>query len=189
MNSTRYKYAYDDFEYEVLMKRDGGAINGYYPASYICVRMGTGAASGNLWYSGYVFGYTNEGDYSIWRMNKSGSATVIQPWTHSDEIVVRDWNWLKVVAEGSDFEFYINNELVNSFSDSTFTKGYVGVQMYRPPTGSSRLYLDEANLSIISADSLSANGVSGMSVNAQQAALNEEALSKKMTGTIQGHSE
>ena len=189
MTSARYTYIYDDLDYEVYMKREGTAINGSYPANYLCVRMGASTGTENLWYSGYVFGYTNMGNYSIWRISKTGGVTAIQPWTDTDTINAGDWNLLRVVADGDSFEFYINDTLVNSFTDDLLTRGYVGVQMFRPSSGVSKLYLDYADLTVLNAESLSAASVSNVTISEKQQELNREALNSVAVGSIDGYPE
>jgi hypothetical protein len=127
------------------------------------------------------------GNYSIWRMSKTGAATAIQPWTNSDAINQGDWNLLRVVAQGDSLEFYINDQLVNSFTDSNFTKGYVGFEMYRPAGGSSRLYVDYADLTVLNEES--ATALTNTAVSEEQSVLNQQALKSSQVGSIEGYPE
>jgi len=54
-----------------------------------------------------------------------------------------------VTASGSSIKFYINNTLVWSGTDSTFSSGYVGIGMYRNAVGTcdGKLLVDWAKLS------------------------------------------
>jgi hypothetical protein len=52
-----------------------------------------------------------------------------------------------VIAQGSQFKFYINGYLVWSGTDSTFPNGQVGIGMYRAPnTTGNKLLVDWAKL-------------------------------------------
>lgn len=106
--------AYANFKYEAKMKIIGDPSGGQYPEAYMAIRMGSGVnASDSCWYSGYLFGYSRDGKYSIWKMNNDGSKTAIQAPTLSTAIQKNLWNWIEVVANGNQFEFYINDVLVN----------------------------------------------------------------------------
>ncbi|MDO9302981.1 MAG: hypothetical protein Q7T89_16455, partial [Anaerolineales bacterium] len=97
--------------------------------------------------SGYMFVYSEDySDFSIWKY-VNGSTTALQYWTYSPSIEY-GWNTLKVVADGSYLDFYINGNLVWSGSDTTFTRGLVGLRMYR---GASieRMSVDWATLDLI----------------------------------------
>jgi hypothetical protein len=99
------------------------------------------------WYSGYSFQFSCLGEYSVWR-TQGASSEALQPWTlhtavHSGE----EWNVLRVVADGTSYQYFVNGTLVwsgNSFAAQT---GYVGLGMYRPSEGSGdRLDVDWAVL-------------------------------------------
>ena len=181
--STRYAYKYRDFEFTARVKRNQTPRSSSQPANYIAVRMGN-SSKGTAWYSGYLFGYTNAGEYSIWRMNSSGSATAIQPWTDSAAIHINDWNLLKVVADDGTFDFYINGTLVRSFTDPTFKGGYVGFQMYQPTDTSSRFMVDFAYLDLIPAMSPAPAGSD--QIEPEQMLLNQEELSDPAADSIEG---
>ena len=48
-------------------------------------------------------------------------------WTNSSAIKSDDWNQLKVIASGSQFEFYINDVQVEQITDTTLTSGTLGI--------------------------------------------------------------
>ena len=172
MSSVRYAYKYEDFEVSASVMRESGSVDGQYPASYIGVRMGKSKTSDKrLWYSGYIFGYTNAGTYSIWRMSSSGTPKVVQPWTETTAINQGGWNTLTVSAEGSTLAFSINGTGLKSFTDSNFSSGYVGFEMYKPSSASSPFYIDSVTLTQTEVSGTSFGGVS-----AQQATYNAEAL-------------
>jgi hypothetical protein len=183
MTSLRTAYVFSDYSIVARVKRESGNEDGSYPASYLAVRMASSKTSSQyLWYTGYIFGYTNAGTYAIWRMDSGGSATAKQPWTYTDAIAVDDWNELKVVAEDDTFEFYINDELMTSFTDSNYSKGYIGLEAYRPDTTASKFWVDSVTVNRIESTS-----VGSTSVSAQQAAYNQAALSAASTGTVDSY--
>jgi len=183
MTSLRTSYVFSDYEVVARVKRQGGSEDGSYPASYLTVRMGSSKTSGQyLWYTGYIFGYTNAGTYSIWRMNSGGTTTAIQPWTYTDAVIADDWNELKVIADGEDFEFYINDDLMTTFSDDDFSSGYIGFEMYKSDTAVSKFWVDSVSVNRIESASLGSTGIS-----AQQAVYNQAALSAAGSGSIEGY--
>jgi len=149
-SATRYQTYYYSFDYSAQVKRIGGVSGGYYPGSYLAVRMGRKVnVSTNSWYPGYIFGYANDGYFNISKYNTDGSITAIQDWTYSDAIVKNGWNTLRVVGNGKDFEFYINGTLVKSFRSVSFKGGYVGFEMYKIGTTSTRFLVNWAKLSLL----------------------------------------
>lgn len=185
MTSARYAYTYNDFEIEASMKREGGSPGGSYPANYLCVRMASSKTlDTNLWFSGYLFGYTNAGTFSIWRMSTSGGARALQPWTESPSIVPNDWNTLRVEAVGSELSFYINDDLVHSFIDTNFTKGYVGVQAYRADSTQSRFWVDYVKLNRFTE---LATPALPLTISEKQAELNQVALDAARENSIEGY--
>lgn len=173
--SLRNAYQYSDFQITANVKRDAGTTgeDGSYAASYIGVRMGASKGSSYTWYTGYIFGFTNAGTYSVWRMDSGSKAVAIQPWTEiTGTFNAGDWNTLTVSADGDDFEFSINGDSLITFTDDTYSKGYIGFEMYRTDSTISRFAIDEVAFTDLSATSLSSTGVS-----AEQAAANLAALS------------
>nr|BBH95863.1 hypothetical protein KTA_40620 [Thermogemmatispora argillosa] len=80
----------------------------------------------------YVFEINSQGQYRFVRAtgtNPQAWLTLID-WTHSNAIQTgyNAPNMLMVLAHGSAFRFYINNQLViNSFSDSAYSEGLIGL--------------------------------------------------------------
>ena len=192
MNTARYAYTYSDFTYTAVVKREHTSQTySSYPANYVAVRMGTSHTSDLQWYSGYLFGYTNAGYYSIWRVTGSGKSVALQPWTETDAIDKGNWNQLTVTAEGSTFEFYINGELMTTVEDDNDSKGYVGFEFYRPASAyTGKFYIDEAQLTLIESTSTSLSaqsaGSSQQAISAEQQALNEAALNSGVESSIEG---
>lgn len=175
---------YADLDYSVRMLRTGGAKDGVFSASYLTLRQGSApkTAADLLPHPGYAFGYTNDGYYSVWKRNSDGSSTAIQPWTFSSAIVKDDWNTLQVKAVGGDFFFYINGSLVVAFSDSSYSFGAVGFDMYSSYGVSTRLQVDWATLSVPPAGTAILDQAS-----ADQTALNQAAVQAGQPGLPSEH--
>lgn len=81
--------------------------------------------------NGYAFLVSTNGYYMVWKF-LNGEDYVLVPWTPSDLIRhgrdTSDYvNRLGIVAQGTDFEFYINGILVSAISDDSFSSGFLGV--------------------------------------------------------------
>lgn len=109
------------------MKRTGGGTN----ANAILVRGNPYPLWGlNYWNTGYLFQYSGDGFYSIWKY-VGGSVELIKFWTFSDAINQGDaWNTLKVRANGNQMDFFINDDLVWSGTDDSFSAGKVGISYF-----------------------------------------------------------
>ncbi len=169
---------FSNFDYSARVRRFDGSY--WKSANYLAVRMGTGTLSEGSWYPGYLFGYANNGTYSIWEAHSNGSWTPIQGYTTTSAIKIGDWNILRVVASGSTMKFYINGTLVKTISDSTRSQGYVGFEIYKYPT-SDGFYVDWAKLT-----PLAASYVNNDTVSADQEALNQAAMDSGRTGSRKG---
>jgi hypothetical protein len=150
-SSVSYTTDFDNFDYQVKLGRLGSDTS----TNRIYVR-GTPSPllSGNRWSSGYSFQYSRNGSFSIFKFMPNGDSVQIQGWTSSSAIYQGDYyNILRVVANGSDFSFYINGTLVWQGSDTSFSTGRVGIGMYRAAsTGlTEQLVVDWAVLTTIGA--------------------------------------
>lgn len=76
---------------------------------------------GNLYY----FAITNNGQYAFYEYNSEWS-TLIE-WTETDLIKKDEVNRITVVAEGSQFTFFINDQYLASFTDEHLAKGTVAL--------------------------------------------------------------
>ena len=168
--STSYEEDYADFDYQVKLRREGCD----HCANVLLIRGAPDPLStDNNWHSAYLFEYTRKGDYSVWvNDGNSGSEwTSLQSWTETDAIDPYDnWNTLRVVANGTDLYFYINDTLVWSGTDSSLSSGRVGVAMYSDGTSGDQLWVDWAALTT-SEDALTITD----EVSDEQQALNEAA--------------
>ena len=124
---SRTTQQYSDFTYSARVRQTGGN----YEKNVVMVRMGTSVkALDNSWYPGYEFRWQNNGYFYIMRYNANGTTFTIQNTTFSAAIV-DGWNTVKVIADGSNFKYYINGVLLKEFTDSTFSNGYVGFGWYK----------------------------------------------------------
>jgi hypothetical protein len=133
---------YSTLTYEVRMKRTGCVSC----ANTIAIRGNPSLDSTGWWNSEYTFDYTNNGLFSVWR-DYNGTYFALKNWTSTTSIIQGGWNTLKVTANGSLLNFYINDVLVWSGSDASYPSGRVGIGMWR--SGSStgdKLYVDWAQL-------------------------------------------
>ena len=149
-SSARFESTRSQLDFSARVLRSGGVLNtegkAYYPASYLAVRMGDELSDNNTWLAGYLFGYTNQGVYSVWKMNRDCSAVVLQPWTETSLLAIDDWNTLRVAVSGSALNFYINGVLAWSGSDGIFKEGKVGFSFFNHPNPSSSFFVDWASL-------------------------------------------
>lgn len=66
-------------------------------------------------------------NYSVWKFI-NGNLNNLIPWTYSGLINPMDEvNNLNVVCDGNQMTFYINNQLVDSITDNTFSSGFAGL--------------------------------------------------------------
>jgi len=126
--SVSYNATFTNFDYRVRMYRAG--CNSC--ANRLLVRgTPTPLASDKWWYKQYVFQYTRDGKYSVYK-EINGVLTEMKGWTTSSAIKPGNaWNNLRVVANGSSLYFYINGSLVWSGTDTSLTSGRVGIGMFR----------------------------------------------------------
>ena len=151
-STASYNANFNNFTYTVRMKRVDTFDDGYAYASGLIVRgLPTAFYAGNDWKNAYRFLYSQNGNFSVWK-NVGGVTTALKGWTTTSSIDLNNWNTLKVVANGSQLRFYINNVLVWTGSDSSLISGQVGVGMYRGVTVQS-LQVDWATLGPVTAAS------------------------------------
>ncbi|MFZ4790049.1 MAG: C1 family peptidase [Candidatus Competibacteraceae bacterium] len=149
-SNTSYNANFNNFTYTVRMKRADTSGNGY--SSGLIVRgLPISFDSTNRWNNAYQFLYTQYGNFSVLK-SVGGVTTALKSQTTTSSIVRNNWNTLKVVANGSQLRFYINNVLVWTGSDSSLISGQVGLAMSRGATVQS-LQVDWATLGPVTAAS------------------------------------
>lgn len=137
LSSIAHENTLSDFDFKARVRRFGnaGSANGI---SMRGVPVPLGADE--QWNNSYGFYYNRNGSFTVLK-TLNGSYQVLQPWIFNEAIATGDaWNFLRVVAEGPDLFFYINDALVWSGSDHAFTSGQVGLAMYRPFGSSGDLF-------------------------------------------------
>ena len=92
-----------------------------------------------------MFLYSNIGGYAVYKL-VNGEILALQSWTQINAINNAGWNELRVVAQGTNLAYYINDQLVWSGSDSTHTKGRVGIVFYPDTLTGQKLLADWATL-------------------------------------------
>jgi hypothetical protein len=128
-NVYRYVTTYSNFDFSARVRHPTGTL-----AAGLAVRMGTNLGTNSYWYPGYMFYYTNDGRFAIYRRYGDGASTALVSYTSTSVIVPYDWNILRVIAVGPTFHFYINGNLVASVTDVNYASGYVGFTMYSEQT-------------------------------------------------------
>ena len=125
---------YDTITYEVRMRRIGGDSSN---PNRVIIRgtplpLGTGSPTDDVndWASGYAFQYANTGNFSVYKLNGTLSDIPLIENTAHASILPGDWNTLKVVARGETFKFYINDTLVWSGTDATYSSGINGIGLF-----------------------------------------------------------
>jgi len=169
-STITYDAHFSTLTYEVRMKRAGMDAC----ANAIIVRGDAVQDSGGWWNQEYTFNYTNTSGYGsplfIITKDNNGVYTRLKDWTTTGAVLAGDWNTLKVTATGSSLKFYINNILVWSGSDSTFSSGHVGIGMYRNAVGTcdSKLLVDWAKLTTSVTSLSSASGTETVEQDQQE---------------------
>ena len=141
---------YNDFDYTAVIKRVDGVINSKYPANCAVVRMGAYTTSGKyLWYPGYRFCVTDSGKWGVFYVDLDASTNIIYNWTWNAAVKKFNWNKLRVVAVGSDFQFFINGTLVKSFNEVSKDRGYVGISGWKNLGTATKFVITNAKLTVI----------------------------------------
>lgn len=134
---------YKNFEYEIRTK----CTTTGFCENFIAFRMGKKINSvNNFWYPGYIYGYDSLG-YRTFKMIKSDGSFGTSIKAFDSDILIGDWNTIKVIADGNFLSFYINGELNTTVRDSTHKIGAVGVMMHE--TGESLFKVDWAILTLL----------------------------------------
>ena len=105
------------------------------------------------WYSGYLFGYYSNDKYAVWKMNKDGSRTALAGPTYSPYIHkngnFKNWNWLRVVVDGNKLDYYMNDKLLVSLKDSSYSIGFLGFEMKNPGASPTTMSVDWVSVYLI----------------------------------------
>jgi hypothetical protein len=141
-SNISYNANFDNFTYSAKMKRVSatGGSSGFWVRG----KTPTFNATYNAVNNAYLFLYSQNGCFSVWK-HVGGAVIAKKAWTLSPSIIKNNWNTLKVIADGSVLRFYINNALVWTGVDTSFTTGQVALTMFSIST-SERLDVDWATL-------------------------------------------
>lgn len=82
--------------------------------------------------NGYVFHINARGYYTIFKKRRGVTVPVVRGWKRSLAIArgFRKWNRLEVRSDGGSLRFWINETLVRTVQDTTFTAGRAGVKAF-----------------------------------------------------------
>lgn len=123
--TTRYTYyneAYDDSIVEATGYLDNGSGKYEYGIVFRANEDGT---------EYYVFTVTNDGRYNV-SLYQDQKYTDLVPYTESPLVNVgeNEANTFKVVARGNEFDFYLNDELIDTVTDDAIESGFAGLFFY-----------------------------------------------------------
>lgn len=137
--SIKYKDDYKNGTYTVRMGRGGCS----WCSNTLIIRGNpTSPRTDGTWRKGYYFQYTNDKRISVWKFDGS-TIYPLKNWTTSNAVKPYSWNTLKVVFSGKKMIFYVNGVRVATVSDSSLTRGQLGVTFYRDPDSTNNvLYVD-----------------------------------------------
>ncbi len=98
----------------------------------------------------YVFNISGDGYYSfgVDGINRT-SPDILLDWKQSSAINQGDQatNHIKIVAVGSKFQFFVNDQLVDQAEDSRYTSGDIGFFGYAPDEGAAEFSFDNVKVS------------------------------------------
>ncbi len=76
--------------------------------------------------NGYVFGLTNNGEYGAYLYSNQGWIDLVSPTASSAVETGTAKNRLKLIAQGNQIAFYVNDQFLNTVTDSTLSEGFGG---------------------------------------------------------------
>jgi hypothetical protein len=173
ITSAAHSNNYSTLTYEVRMRRTGctSCVNSiYFRGSPNPI---TNNPSNN-WSNGYRFSVSNDQYFQI-LYTQDGIYYSLLDWTYDPTSVTDGWNTLKVTANGTYMEFFINGVQVAYGNVSVFNTGQVGVGFYRSTTSTGdRLYVDWAKLSTTAPSSVA--GGDGYAINGLGAPIDPDSV-------------
>jgi hypothetical protein len=98
----------------------------------------------NIVDSGYVFGFSCDGNYRFYRMD-DGSFVGIQNWTQAPNLVSGPdgENQIGILAQGEVLKIFINGAMIAEFTDSTYSKGNFGLMVRSADTSNLEIMVDQ----------------------------------------------
>jgi hypothetical protein len=149
--------------YEVKMKRTGYA---YAPQGIYFCGSPSPIVDGALWNNGYMFLYSNSGEFEILEMYQ-GTLYVVVSWSDTSYLT-SSTNTLKVTHSKSNgyTKFYINGHYLGYIYLDDFSSGMVGVTYFDDGYSNDKLYVDYAKVSLSAPSSMvAADGESGTNLS------------------------
>lgn len=147
--SVKHTNAYGDFVYQAKMRRQGSSQGQW--ANNLTIRGNPNSLDlDGHWQPSYIFQYSNNGYFSVWRISPAGVPTPIVNWTLTPAVIKGGkYNTLKVVASGNFFSYSINGRQVWSGFDNEIAFGKVGISYYTTVGATSQMDVDWAKLQTI----------------------------------------
>jgi hypothetical protein len=166
--TSTYNATYSNVDYRARLWRS--ATNTF--SNRLLVRASGAIGSDGNYANCYMFQYSSDGTYSVWK-RVGGVSTAIKYWTASSYINKgAAWNELRAYVSGSALYFAINGYTVWSGTDSSLSSGRVGLGMYKSDSTDGELWVDYATLGCLSGAGEGADqGISG-EISAEQQELN-----------------
>lgn len=97
--------------------------------------------------NGYLLSVVAEGVYSVW-LEKDGQESEIIPWTNNANISygLNAFSKIEIIAVGSNFEIYINDAFIDSFTDNTFPEGNITLTTFDSSNGPNEVWFQYYNV-------------------------------------------
>jgi hypothetical protein len=94
--------------------------------------------------SGYVFGFSCDGKYRVYRMD-NGSYSGVKNWTANPAVAVgpNKKNVMGVYAKGGKLQLYANGMMIYEFTDSTYSGGLFGLMIRSEATNNYQVFVDQ----------------------------------------------
>lgn len=136
-----HTYKCENGEYTMLLKTADSARWVFYPIPFddAVVEMNARviSGSGDIEYgvvlrmskdgnNGYVFGLTNNGEYGAYLYSSQGWIELVSPTASSAVKTGTAKNRLKLIAQRNQIAFYVNDQFLNTVTDSTLSEGFGG---------------------------------------------------------------
>ena len=94
--------------------------------------------------SGYVFSFSCEGKYRIYRMDNGGFNGIVN-WSANSAIKPgpNQENDMLISANGSQLQLYANNNLIYEFSDDAYSGGIYGLMIRSDTTANFKVFVNQ----------------------------------------------
>ena len=137
--SVFYRDWFTNFDYTVVMKRKNNHLN---TSALLVGGLPYPTGTGELWYYGLSFRYTNAGYWSLLKYHY-GSITAYVSGESSSAIKPYDWNKLRIVMNKPYIDLWINGTYLGWLYSTDFSVGVVGIEMFRSSLPKEPLLVDK----------------------------------------------